>query len=97
MTYLKKWLNINFVATGDIYCPKSQHCLIEITRQNPIPFSKYTRNLLHSVVVVNEVIDEAKKERKKCIVFKVNYEKAHDSVCWDFLFYMLSRLGYNKK
>jgi len=52
------------------------------------------RGLLDSVVVANETIDEVKRKKKKCIVVKVDYEKAYDSIRWDFLFYMMERLGF---
>lgn len=45
----------------------------------------------------NEVIDEAKSKKKACLVFKVDYEKAYDSVNWNFLLYMLHRLGFCDK
>jgi hypothetical protein len=38
------------------------------------------RNLVDRVVVVNEVLDVAKKSRRECMVFKVDFEKAYDSV-----------------
>lgn len=38
------------------------------------------RFLLHGVLVVNEVIDEAKKKKKPCLVFKIDYEKVYDFV-----------------
>nr|KYP66721.1 Transposon TX1 uncharacterized [Cajanus cajan] len=55
------------------------------------------RNLLQSVVIANETLDEVKKEKKSCIFFKVDYEKAYDSVNWEFLLYMLRRLGFDPK
>ena len=53
------------------------------------------RQLLHSVVIANEVIDEAKRSNRSCLVFKVDFEKAYDSVSWSFLFYMLGRTGFS--
>lgn len=38
-------------------------------------------NILDGVVVVNELIDYAKKQREACMLLKVNFEKAYDSVC----------------
>jgi len=43
------------------------------------------RHLLHSALIANEVIEKAKRSSKPCLVFKVDYEKAYDSVSWDFL------------
>lgn len=53
------------------------------------------RYLLHGALVENEAIYEARRLKKKCLIFKVDYGKAYDSVSWDFLIYMLKRLGFN--
>jgi hypothetical protein len=47
--------------------------------------------------VVNEVIDFAKKSGKECIILKVDFEKAYNSVDWGFLDYMLRRFGFGDK
>jgi len=52
------------------------------------------RGILDSVLVANEVLEEVKRRKKRCVYFKVDYEKAYDSVSWEFLFYMLGRLGF---
>lgn len=36
------------------------------------------------MVAINEIIDLAKKGRKECLIFKVDFEKAHNSVSWNF-------------
>jgi len=28
------------------------------------------------------------------VIFKIDYEKTYDFVSWDFLYYMMSRLGF---
>jgi exonuclease III len=47
------------------------------------------QQLVEGVVVVNEVIDYAKKSGKECMILKVDFEKAYDSVDWKFLDYVL--------
>lgn len=49
------------------------------------------------MVVINEMVDLAKKRGKECIIFKVDFEKAYDSVSWDFLEYILSRFGFTAR
>lgn len=51
------------------------------------------RNMLDSIVVTNEVIHDARTKKKQTFLFKVDSEKAYDSVSWSFLF-MLRRLNF---
>lgn len=46
------------------------------------------------MLVANEVIYETRRNKNKCILFKVDYEKVCDLMCWNFLLYMLTRLGF---
>jgi len=52
------------------------------------------RGFLDSVLFVNEVVDDLKKRRKSGVIVKLDFEKAYDSVSWEFLFYMMGRLGF---
>lgn len=53
------------------------------------------RQILDGVVVVNEMIDLVKKRKDECLLLKMDFKKAYDSVSWKLLDYMLSRLGFN--
>ncbi|XP_057452303.1 uncharacterized protein LOC130744130 [Lotus japonicus] len=55
------------------------------------------RNMLDSVVIASEIIHEAKNLKKATMVFKVDYEKAYDSVEWDFLTYMMAKMNFSPK
>ncbi|GAU51438.1 hypothetical protein TSUD_413380, partial [Trifolium subterraneum] len=55
------------------------------------------RFLADGVVVVNEVVDLVRRTKKGCLILKVDFEKAYDSVSWSFLEYMLVRLGFGAK
>ncbi|GKV44765.1 hypothetical protein SLEP1_g51921 [Rubroshorea leprosula] len=52
------------------------------------------RQLMDGVVIANEVVDEAKKKKRKSFLFKIDFEKAYDKVCWKFLDYMMQKLGF---
>jgi hypothetical protein len=55
------------------------------------------RNLTDGVLVVNEVVDLAKRLKQDCVILKVDFEKAYDSVSWSFLDYMLRRVGFGSR
>jgi len=55
------------------------------------------RGLMDSVFMANEVIEEIRRKRKSGVCFKVDFEKAYDSIRWSFLFDMLRRLGFHDK
>ena len=46
------------------------------------------------MLVANETFEEVKRNKKECVVFKVDYEKAYDSIRWEFIYYMLGRLRF---
>ncbi|GKV45281.1 hypothetical protein SLEP1_g52387 [Rubroshorea leprosula] len=52
------------------------------------------RQLMDGVLIANEVIDKAKKKKRKTIMFKIDFEKAYDKVSWEFLEYMMQRMGF---
>ncbi|CAJ2644735.1 unnamed protein product [Trifolium pratense] len=52
------------------------------------------RQILDGVLVVNELIDLAKRKKDKCLMFKVDFERAYDTVNWHFLDYMMVRMGF---
>jgi len=49
---------------------------------------------MDSVLVTNEVLEKVKRRKSSCLFFKVDYEKTYDSIIWDFIYYMLERLGF---
>ncbi|GKV22035.1 hypothetical protein SLEP1_g31939 [Rubroshorea leprosula] len=55
------------------------------------------RQLVDSVLVLNEVVDEFKKTKQPAFVFKADFEKAYDCVDWSFLDWMMERFGFGIK
>jgi len=55
------------------------------------------RGILDSVLAANEVIEDLRRRRMSGLCFKVDFEKAYDSVSWEFLYDMLRRLGFHSR
>jgi len=52
------------------------------------------RQLVDGVMIVNEVVELARLRNRECLILKVDFEKAYDSMDWNFLEYMLKRVGF---
>lgn len=61
-----------------------------------MPLSRVNKYLT-GVLVANELIDWAKRNGQKLLMFKVDFQKAYDSVSWSFFYYMMRRLGFDEK
>ena len=55
------------------------------------------RNILDGVLIANEVEDSWVKTKKAGLIFKIDFEKAFDSITWNFLFSMLANFGFGVK
>ena len=52
---------------------------------SPSQILSKNRQILDGILIANEVVDEARKSKKELMLFKVNFEKAYDSVDWGYL------------
>lgn len=55
------------------------------------------RQIMDGPMILNEVLNWCKKKKKKTMVFKVDFEKAYDSVCWEFLHEVMLKMGFGTK
>nr|GFA55548.1 RNA-directed DNA polymerase, eukaryota, reverse transcriptase zinc-binding domain protein [Tanacetum cinerariifolium] len=55
------------------------------------------RQILDGPFILNEVLHWCKSKKKQALFFKVDFEKAYDSVRWDFLDDVLLKLGFENK
>nr|GEW44049.1 cysteine-rich receptor-like protein kinase [Tanacetum cinerariifolium] len=55
------------------------------------------RFILDGVLVINEVVEFIKKSGKRCLIFKVDFEKAYDCVNWEFLEDIMQQMGFGRK
>ncbi|GJW89550.1 RNA-directed DNA polymerase, eukaryota [Tanacetum coccineum] len=51
-------------------------------------------NILDDPFILNEVMEWYRKRRKELLIFKVDFEKAFDSLRWDFLDLVMEKLGF---
>ena len=55
------------------------------------------RQILDTVLIANEIVDEKKRSREEGVIFKIDFEKAYDHVNWDFLDHVLEKKGFSPR
>ncbi|GJS23933.1 RNA-directed DNA polymerase, eukaryota [Tanacetum coccineum] len=55
------------------------------------------RQILDGPFIINELLSWSKAKKTKAMIFKVDFEKAFDSVRWDFLDDLLGKFGFGSK
>ena len=100
-TYLEQYRPISLVGVmykviSKVLAERIKKVLAAIIDECQSAFLK-DRVILDSVLMANEVIEELRRRRTSGLCFKVDFEKAYDSVRWEFLYDMLHRLGFHWK
>ncbi|GKF78502.1 putative RNA-directed DNA polymerase, eukaryota, reverse transcriptase zinc-binding domain protein, partial [Tanacetum coccineum] len=68
----------------------------KLTHSNQTTFLS-GRQILDGSLVANEIVNYVMKEKLKLLLFKVDFEKAFDSVNWRFLLDIMSQMGFGPK
>ncbi|XP_071727663.1 uncharacterized protein [Rutidosis leptorrhynchoides] len=55
------------------------------------------RYILDGALVANEVVEDLKRNKKHGLIFKVDFEKAFDSLNWDYLLVVMKCMGFGTK
>jgi len=66
-----------------------RHVIGSVIAEEQSAFVK-NRQILDGILIANEMVDEAHRLKKELLLFKVDFEKAYDSVDW------VSGRGYGK-
>ncbi|GAU51462.1 hypothetical protein TSUD_413600, partial [Trifolium subterraneum] len=65
----------------------------KLSKENQTAFVK-DRQILDGILIANEVVDEARKLKKELLLFKVDFEKAYDSVDWSYLDTVMRKMSF---
>lgn len=55
------------------------------------------RKLVDGELVLNELVGFAKRKKHRCMLVKVDFEKAYDCASWNFLRNMMRIMGFGAK
>ncbi|GJY39956.1 reverse transcriptase domain, reverse transcriptase zinc-binding domain protein [Tanacetum coccineum] len=55
------------------------------------------RYILDGVLITNETMEYLKKKKRKGLIFKVDFEKAHDSIDWGYLLQIMKQMGFGDR
>ncbi|MCH80300.1 LINE-1 reverse transcriptase like [Trifolium medium] len=58
---------------------------------------KVLAKVLDGILIANEFVDEAKSKKKILLMFKVDFEKAYDSMEWSYLLYVMHKMNFPSK
>jgi Reverse transcriptase (RNA-dependent DNA polymerase) len=67
--------------------------LIDYTQINFIQ----RRNIHDNIICAQEILFKVRKSKEKGIMIKIDFEKAFDSVNWNFLLEVLQARGFGEK
>jgi hypothetical protein len=52
---------------------------------------------MDGAVILHEVMHELKKQKRTGVIFKIDFEKAYDSIRWEFVEEVLAKKGFDNK
>lgn len=82
-----------YKVLSKILANRLRKVLPNIISENQTAFVKGIQ-ILDGILIENELVDKAKKKGKKTMLFKVDFEKAFDSVNWNYLQEMMQFMGF---
>lgn len=87
-------LNVSFKIFTKLLLGRLTNLVEKLFSKNQSAFIR-GRYILDSVVTLHEVLHEMRQKKLRGVVLKIDFEKAYDSVRWDFLEQILDRKGFH--
>ncbi|GAU27943.1 hypothetical protein TSUD_146580 [Trifolium subterraneum] len=91
---LSKGLNSTFIALiPKVLANRLRQVIGSVVSKSLTAFIK-GRQILDGILIANEVVDEARRTKKELLLFKVDFEKAYDSVDWGYLDAVMGKMSF---
>jgi hypothetical protein len=83
-------LNVCYKIVTKVLTNRLARCITSVISDFQYVFIK-DKYIMDGVVSLHEIIHEVNREKQNGLIFKVDFEKAHDKVNWNFLHSMLEK------
>nr|GFA17248.1 cysteine-rich receptor-like protein kinase [Tanacetum cinerariifolium] len=60
-------------------------------------FWDVTRQIIDGPLMVDEIISWVRKQKRRLMLFKVDFKKSFDSLSWNFLLFIMEQMGFSSK
>ncbi|KAL4388335.1 hypothetical protein GQ457_09G021820 [Hibiscus cannabinus] len=71
-------------------------CMEEVIGDNQFAFLQ-GKQITDCVLTANETIEDIRRRKRAALVFKADFQKAYDTIDWDFLDFILEKMGFRCK
>ncbi|KAL4385972.1 hypothetical protein GQ457_09G021960 [Hibiscus cannabinus] len=71
-------------------------CMEEVIGDNQFAFLQ-GKQITDCVLIANETIEDIRRRKRAALVFKADFQKAYDTIDWDFLDFILEKMGFGCK
>jgi hypothetical protein len=89
-------LNVSFKLFTKLINDRLAGVARKIISPNQTAFIKGTY-IVDGVVMLHEIIHELSQKKMQGVILKIDFEKAYDSVCWDFIEEVMERKSFNTR
>ncbi|GMJ02301.1 hypothetical protein HRI_003899300 [Hibiscus trionum] len=71
-------------------------CISEVKGEQQFSFIP-DKQIVDCALIVNEIVDELKRNKREAVIFKADFRRAYDTVDWNFLDFIMGKMGFGKK